>query len=80
MIDLSDLLPSFMMMMMIMIIIMMIIDDDDDDSSVEFIKDRYVQLDMMMMVCDHEYDDDNDNNIQVSCVLIPRRPLMRYLL
>ena len=35
---------------------------------------------MMMMVCDHEYDDDNDNDIQVSCVFIPRRPLMRYLL
>ena len=24
----------------------------------------------MMMVCDHEYDDDNDNDIQVSCVFI----------
>jgi hypothetical protein len=34
---------------------------------------------MMMMVCDHEYDN-NDNDIQVSCVFIPRRPLMRYLL
>ena len=34
---------------------------------------------MMMMVCDHEYDDDNDNDIQVSCVFIPRRPLMCYL-
>jgi len=34
---------------------------------------------IMMMVCDHEYDDDNDNDIQVSCVFIPRRPLMRYL-
>ena len=37
---------------------------------------------MMMMVCDHEYDDDdydnNDNDTQVSCVLIPRRPLMCY--
>ncbi len=42
----------------------------------------------MMMVCDHEYqyddddddDDDDDNDIQVSCVFIPRRLLMRYLL
>jgi hypothetical protein len=39
--------------MMMMMMIMMII--DDDDNSVEFIKDRYVQLDMMLMVCDHEY-------------------------
>ena len=32
---------------------------------------------IVMMVCDHEYNDDNDNDIQVSC--IPRRTLMCYL-
>ena len=34
-------------------------DDSDDDDA------------MMTMVCDHDYDDDYYNDIQVSCVFIP---------
>ena len=45
----------------------------------KFTSPLHVMMTAMMMVCDHEYDDDNDNDIQVSCVFIPRRPLMRYL-
>jgi len=45
----------------------MIIDDDDDCSDDDHGNDEY------------EYDDDVDNDIQVSCVFITRKPLMRYL-
>jgi hypothetical protein len=59
------------MMMTVMI-------DDDDDGSYDD-DGLMMMMAMMMMVCDHEYEYDNDNDIQVSCVFIPRRPLMRYL-
>jgi len=46
----------------------MMLDDDDDGSDDDDSDDDDA---MMTMVCDHDYDDDHYNDIQVSCVFIP---------
>jgi hypothetical protein len=54
---------------------MMIIDDDDDGSDDDDGNDdhhcRHHNINMIML-CYHGYDDDNYNDIQVSCVFIYR--------